>query len=160
MSGVCKDKSAYLTYGGAGDCKVESKACKLFGSFKGPFCKSECTKKEEGAECTFKKSIKCERVEACGDEPASWKTSANWGFCSKLQTSGLTFGSTYCNEGKKWTTFCDWGDLYYPNLHFYSGADYSNGDDCDMSCRLGVIWGSKKFGFASELSRQFCDNSK
>lgn len=70
---------------------------------------------------------------------------------SKCQTSEMTFGSKYDAKGKKVSGWADWGDVckYTPGLHFYSGADYSYADACNLTTKLGVLWGSKKFGFAT-----------
>lgn len=157
MSGVSKDKSFLLTYGDAGKCNVESKARKFLGSFKGPWCKSKATKKEDGKEGSFTTELNVDRVAACGDQPASWETSANWGFSSKMQLSGLTMGSTYSQKKNKWANWCDWGELFpqAPGLHFYSGANFSNGDCADLKCSVGVVKGSKNFGFAVDFTRSF-----
>ncbi len=96
MSGVCKDKSFLLKFGGAGKESVESKACKLLGGFKGPCFKSKTTKKCDGRQCSFETSVKCKKVKGCDDEPDRWETSANWKVSGKKQLSGLTMGFEYC----------------------------------------------------------------
>ncbi len=160
MSGVSCDKSAVLKFGQAGDSSVESGACKFFGSFCGPFSTGTFTKKEDGCEQKFVSKINVDRVKAEGENPAGWKTSAEWCMGSKCQTSAVTFGSCYKSKGKCWQTWADWGEALYPGLNFYSGANYSNSDDCNLLCKMGVIWGSEKFGFASELSRNFKTNTR
>ena len=159
MSGVSKDNSHLLKFGRASKCSVSSKASKLLGSFKGPCFKSKTTKKDDGKECTFETSVKCKKVKGCDDEPARWETSANWTVGCTKQLSGLTFLAKYEQDGKQWKAATDWGELY-PGLHFYSGAKFSNASDCNLYCACGVIWGSKAFGFASQISRQFCDNTR
>ncbi len=67
MSGVSKDRSYVLTFGKAGQCKVESFACKFFSSFSGPQLKSKFTKKEDGAEKCFETNVVCKT--AAEDKP-------------------------------------------------------------------------------------------